>query len=170
MGVGGAVAGDRFGPGGVSGGGGGPVGQGPVRPGGVIRAGEGIEQGLQLGEGGGLGLLGGEPFLHRLLEPLDFALGLGMVRLAVLLLHTQAAELVLQAIAATSAAGEPGGEHHPVVGQRRGRRPVGGHRGPERREHDRAGDPAVRGHRQRQPGVVIQPGQHLSCPVPSASG
>jgi hypothetical protein len=35
--------------------------------------------------------LGAEPVLHRLLEPLDLALGLGVVRLAVLLLDPQAA-------------------------------------------------------------------------------
>jgi hypothetical protein len=83
--------------------------------------------------------------------------------MCVLLLHAEPAELVFQGVAAASAAGEPGGEHHPVIGQRRGRRPVGRHRGPERREHDGAGDPPVRDHRQGQPGLVIEPGQHLAA-------
>ena len=59
VGVAGAVAGGGFGPGRVGGGGGGPVRQGPVRPLVVVDAGEGIEEGLELGEGGGLGRLGG---------------------------------------------------------------------------------------------------------------
>ena len=63
----------------------GVVWQGPVGSAGVVDLGELIEQGLQLGEGGGLSGLGAEPLLEGLLEPLDFALGLGMVRLAVLL-------------------------------------------------------------------------------------
>jgi hypothetical protein len=44
----------------------------------VVDAGEGVEEGLQLGEGGGLGVLGGEPVLEGLLEPFGLALGLGM--------------------------------------------------------------------------------------------
>jgi hypothetical protein len=55
VGVGGAVAGSGLGAGGVGGGGGGPVGQGAVRPLVVVDGGEGVEEGLQLGEGGGLG-------------------------------------------------------------------------------------------------------------------
>ena len=77
MGVGGPVTGGGFGPGRVGSGGGGLPGQGPVRAFGVAGAGEGAGQGLQLGDRGGLGLLGAEPFLGGLLEPLDFALGLG---------------------------------------------------------------------------------------------
>jgi len=61
VGVGGAVAGDGFGPGGVSDGGGGPVGQGAVRPPVVVDLGELIELGLQAGQGGGRGP-GGQPF------------------------------------------------------------------------------------------------------------
>jgi hypothetical protein len=84
----------------------------------VVAGSEGVEQGLQLGEGGGLGRLGGQPFLQGLPEPFHLALGLGVVRLAVLLLRAEAAQLVLQAVAAAFAAGEPGGEDHAVVGQR----------------------------------------------------
>ena len=93
MGVGGAVTGGGLGPGLVGGGGGGPVRQGAVRPAAVVDGGEGVEQGLELGEGGGLGGLGAEPVLEGLLEPLDFALGLRVVRLAVLLRDAQAAQL-----------------------------------------------------------------------------
>lgn len=47
----------------------------------------------------------------------------------------------------------PGGEHHPVVGQRGGRDPVQGNGLAERREHDRAGDPRVGGDRERIAGM-----------------
>jgi len=76
VGVGGAVAGSGLGPGGVGGGRGGPVRQGPVRPPGVVDAGEGVEEGLELAGSGGLDRLGAEPFLEGLLESFDFALGL----------------------------------------------------------------------------------------------
>jgi len=89
----------------------------------VICTGEGIQEGLQLAEGGGLGVLGAEPFLGGLLEALDLALGLWVIRLAVLLPDAQAAQL--EAVAAALAAGQPGGEHH--VGERRGRDVVSGH-------------------------------------------
>jgi hypothetical protein len=85
VGVGGAVAWGGLRPGGVS-------VAGVARPGrercgtlGVLDVGEGVQQGLELGEGGGLARLGAEPVLHGVLESFGFALGLGMVRLAVLL-------------------------------------------------------------------------------------
>ena len=68
--------------------------QGPVRAAGVVVAGEGVQQGLELGDGDGPGL-GCQPFLQGLPEPLDLALRLGMVRLAVLLGDAQAAQFVL---------------------------------------------------------------------------
>jgi hypothetical protein len=55
VGVGAAVAGGGFGPGGVDGGGDGSVRQGAVRPLGVVVAGELAGQGLQPGEAVGLG-------------------------------------------------------------------------------------------------------------------
>src|SRR5579859_56829 len=85
VGVAGPVAGGGLGPGGVDGGGGGPAGQRLVRPAGVVFAGKCVEEGLQLGDRGGLGVLGGQPLLQRLLEPLHLALGLRVVRPAVLL-------------------------------------------------------------------------------------
>ena len=74
-----------------------------MRPLGVVVGGEGVELGLELGQGGCRGL-GGQPFLQGLLESLDFALGLGVVRAAVLLLDPEAAQFVLQAVAAAAAA------------------------------------------------------------------
>jgi hypothetical protein len=79
-----------------------------VRAPGVVDAGEGVEQVLELGEGDGLAGLGAEPVLHGLLEAFDLALGLGVVRLAVLLLDAQAAKLVLQGVAAAPTAGAGG--------------------------------------------------------------
>jgi hypothetical protein len=93
------------------------VRQGTVRPPGVADAGEGVKEGLQLAGSGGLAGLGAEPFLEGLLEPPGFALGLGVVRLAVLLLDAQAAQLGFQVAAAAFAAGQPGGEDHAVIGQ-----------------------------------------------------
>jgi hypothetical protein len=88
-----------------------------VRPAVVVLVGEGVQELLELGEGGGLGRLGAEPFLEGLLESLDLALGLGVVRLAVLLGDPEAAELGFQGVASALAAGQPGGEDHPVVRQ-----------------------------------------------------
>jgi hypothetical protein len=68
---------DGFGPGCAGGGRGGAVRQGAVRPLTVADGSEGIQEGLQLGEGGGLDGLGTEPVLEGRLEPLDFPLGLG---------------------------------------------------------------------------------------------
>jgi hypothetical protein len=55
VGVAGPVAGGGFGTRLVGSGGGGPVGQGAVRPLVVVDGGEVVQQGLELGEGGGLG-------------------------------------------------------------------------------------------------------------------
>ncbi len=66
VGVAGAVTGGGFGPGGVGGSWGLAVRQGPVGAAGVVVAGEGVDQGLELGEVCGLGVLGGEPFLQGL--------------------------------------------------------------------------------------------------------
>ena len=75
-----------------------------MRPLGVVQGGEGVQQGLQLSERGGLGYPGVQPVLEGLLEPLDLALGLGMVRLAVFLPDAQAAQFGFQAVAAALAA------------------------------------------------------------------
>ena len=78
-------------------------GPGSGAAGGVVVAGELAELVLQFGEGGGGGL-GAEPFLQGLLESLYFALGLGVAGAAVFLGDAQAAQLVLQAVAAAAAA------------------------------------------------------------------
>jgi hypothetical protein len=88
---------------------------------------------------------GGQPFLQGLLEPLDLALGLGVVRAAVLLGDAQGAQFVLQAVAAAAAAGEPGRIDHAVVGQSRGRGAVGGDGGAEGGQGDLACGDRVRG-------------------------
>ena len=132
-----------------------------MRPAGVVDAGEGVQQGLELGEGGGLVRLGAEPVLHGLLEALDLALGLGVVRLAVLLLDAEAAQLVLEGVAAAFAAGQAGGEDHAVVGQGGGRDAVLRAGGAEGLQDGGAGDPGVGGDGQGVAGVVVEPGQDL---------
>src|ERR1700722_1504554 len=91
VGAGGTVAGDGFGPGCAGGGGGRPAGQGEMRPLLVVIGGEGIEEVLELGDGG-VGSLGGQPFLQALPEPLDLPLGLGVIGVAVLLPDPEAAQ------------------------------------------------------------------------------
>ena len=111
------------------------------------------------GRGWRAGGLGGEPVLEGLPEPLDLALGLRVARLAVLLLDAEAAQFVLEAVAAAAAAGESGGEHQPVVRQGGGRDPVLSDRGAELRDDGGAADAAVRGDAQQVAGMVIEPGQ-----------
>ena len=116
---------------------------------------------LELGEGGGLAGLGPEPVLHGLLESFDFPLGLGVVRLAVLLLDPEAAQFVLEGVAAAAAAGQAGGEDHAVVGQGGGRDAVLLAGSPEGQQDGGAGDPVVRGQGERVAGVIVEPGQDL---------
>jgi hypothetical protein len=70
------LARDGLGPGVVGDSRGLAVRQGPVWAAGVVVAGEGVQQGLELGYGDGPGL-GCQPFLQGLPGPLDLALGLG---------------------------------------------------------------------------------------------
>ena len=77
--------------------------QGAVRPLVVVDTGKGVQEGLELGEGGGMGGPGAEPVFEGLLKPLDFALGLGVVRAPVFLPDSQAAQVGFQAVAATTA-------------------------------------------------------------------
>ena len=92
VGVGSRSAGAGFGAGGVGGGGGGAVRQGPVRAVVVVGGDEAVEQGLELGDGGRLDRLGGQPFLEGLLEAFDLAAGGRVVRAGVLLGDAQAAQ------------------------------------------------------------------------------
>ena len=140
---------------------GGAVGQAAVRSAGVVVGDEGVEQGLQLGDGGGLVGLGSEPVLHRLLDAFDFAAGGGVVGPAVLLLDVELSEFCFEAVAAASAAGEAGGEDHAVVGQGAGWDAVGLDRCAECGEHDRSGDPAMGADVQQETGAVVEPGEDL---------
>jgi hypothetical protein len=58
--------------------------------------------------------LGAEPVLEGLLEPLYLSLGLGMVRLSVLLPDPEAAQFRLEGVAAALPARQPGGENQTV--------------------------------------------------------
>ena len=79
VGVIGAVAGCGLGSAGVDRGWCGSMLQGPVGPSPVVLLGEGVRQGLEVGDGGGLVGLGAQPLLHGLLESFDLVLGLGAV-------------------------------------------------------------------------------------------
>src|SRR5215211_7767014 len=80
VGVAVAVARSCFGTGGVGGCGGAGVGQGAVRSLVVVDVDEAVEQGLELGDRGGLVGLGAQPRLEGLLEAFDLAAGGGVVR------------------------------------------------------------------------------------------
>ena len=159
-----------LGAGGVGGGGGGAVGQGAVRAVVVVLVGELVEQGLQLGDGGGLVGLGAQPLLHRLLEPFDLAAGGGVVRSGVLLDDVSRRSSFSSCVAAAAAAGEPGGVDHAVVGQGGGGMSVRSAVCAEGGEHDRAGDPVVGGDVQGVAGVVVEPGHDLDVGAGRAVG
>ncbi len=74
----------------------------------VVDLDEGVELGLQCGDGGGAGLAG-EPFFESLVEALDFAAGGGVARGGVDLNDAEAVQFVLKVVAAAFAAGEAGG-------------------------------------------------------------
>ena len=80
-----------FGAGLVGRGGGGAVFEGAVGTQGVVLAAEPVQEGLQLGDGGGLVGLGAEPVLHGLLEAFDLPAGGGVVRAGVLLHDVESA-------------------------------------------------------------------------------
>ena len=80
----------------------------------VVVVGELLEQRLQRGQVRG-GRAGAQPVLEGLVQPLDLALGLGVVGGAVLL---RDAELVQFGLEGVGAAAVAGGEHESVVGQR----------------------------------------------------
>jgi hypothetical protein len=68
-----------------------------------------------------------------------------VVQLAVLLLDPEAAQLVLEGVAAAAPACEAGSEDHPVAGQGGGGDAVLLAGGAEGQQHGGAGDPVVRG-------------------------
>jgi len=135
--------------------GGGAAGEGSVRSGGVVVLSPGVEQGLELGDGGRW-WSAGEPLLEGLLDAFDFAAGLGMRGSGVLLRDVQAFELVLELVAAASVSG---GEDQSVVGQDAGGDAVAGNGLPERGDDLRGGDGAVRCAGQDVAGVVVEKGQ-----------
>ncbi len=72
---------------------------------------------------------------------------------------------MFKGVAAAFAAGQAGGEHYRVAGQRRGGYPVVGGGGAGGGQHDRAGDAVVCGDPQCVPAVVVKPGKDLSTRV-----
>ena len=136
----------------------------------VVDGDEAVEQGLQLGDRGRLVGLGAQPRLEGLLEAFDLAAGGRVVGSGVLLDDAERAQLGLEGVAAAAAAGEAGGEHHPVVGQVDAGARVPAHGVTERVEHDRAGDPLVGGDRQGVAGVVVEPGEDLDVDAGAERG
>src|SRR5215207_4018203 len=86
-----SAPGVALGPGAVGHGRGRAMRQGAVRAAPVVLLGEGVEQGLELGDAGRLLLLGGQPLLEGLLEPFHLAAGGGVVGPGVLLHDAQPA-------------------------------------------------------------------------------
>lgn len=127
----------------------------------VVDGHEDVDEGLELGDRGWLRGLGSEPVLQGLLEAFDFAAGGGVVRSGVLLVDAEADEFGFEHVAATTAAGEPGGVDEAVVGQGGSGNAVFSACVAERVEHDAAGDAQVRCDGQCCAGVVVEPGDDL---------
>jgi hypothetical protein len=72
------------------------------------------------------------------------------------------AQLVLEAAASAAAAGEAGGVDHAVVGERGGGVSVQVRGLAEGGQDDGPGDAGVRADVQREPGVVVEPGDDLA--------
>ena len=109
-----ALAGwDGAGPGGP-GAAGGAAADAAVRPLVVVVLGEGVELGLQVGEGAGAGLAG-EPLLQRLVKPLHLSAGLRVVGPGVTQRNAERDGLAFQGDPAVAAVGA--GEHGTVVGE-----------------------------------------------------
>ncbi len=105
-----------------------------------------------------------------MLEAFDLAAGGGVVGSGVLLDDAQESEFGLEGVAAASAAGQPGGEDHAVVGERGGGNPVHGKGCAECGQHDRAGDAEVGGHGNGESGAVVEPGEDLHIGARGAVG
>ncbi len=82
----------------------------------VVFVDEGVAVVLELFEVVGCGL-GGEPLFECLLEPFDFPAGGGVVHSGVFLDDVEVDQGAFEAVASTSASGEPGGVDHAVIGQ-----------------------------------------------------
>jgi hypothetical protein len=132
-----------------------------VRPLGVVVDDPAVEGGLQLGDGGELALVPAEePRPHRLVQPLHLARGGRRVRRG-----QQVPDPVLRAdpIKAhrSRAQPEPGCEHLAVVSQDLLRHPVLAQRRGQRVTHRPGRGPADDLGADHEPGVVIDPGDHL---------
>ena len=161
VGVAAAVGGGGFGAGGVGDGGGGPLGEGAVRSLGVVDADEAVEEGLELGDGGGLVGLGASQVFRVCWNRSTLPQVVGWLGREFFCMMPRRRSSASKPLRPPLAAGQAGGEHHAVVGQRRRGRPVQGDRGAEGVHHDGAGDAAVGGDRQGVAGVVVEPGQDL---------
>lgn len=124
----------------------------------VVFVGEGVELGLELGQGCGSGLAG-EPAFEGLVESFDFAAGGGVIGGGVDLAHAQTVQLGFVLVAAAFAAGESGGEDHAVVGEGGVRDAVFGNGFGEFVGDGGAGDVGVGGDGECVAGVVVDPAQ-----------
>jgi hypothetical protein len=136
----------------------------------VVLIDEGIDEGLEFGDRGGLDGLGAQPFLHGLLKSLDLAAGGGVGWAGVLLDHVQAPEFALEGVASAAAASEPRRVDHLVVGERGGGDPVLGEGLSEGCGDDGPGDPVVGGDVQGVAGAVVEPGDDLDVRAGAAVG
>ena len=96
----------------------------------------------------------GEPAFEGLVEAFDFALGLRVAGVAVLLGDAQGGEEAFEVVAAV---GESGGVDRSVVGQGGGGQSVGGGGVGEAGDDVGAGDAAVGGAGQQVSGVIVEP-------------
>lgn len=126
----------------------------------VVFVGEGVELGLELGEGGGFGLFL-QPAFEGLVEAFDFPAGGGVVGGGVDLADLQAAEFGFEAVASAAAAGQPGGEDHAVVGEGGVWDAMGCGGFGEFGQDDRCGDAPVCGQGDGVAGVVVDPAEDL---------
>ena len=138
----------------------------------VVFVAELVEERLEIGEGARLEGLGAQPFLHRLLEPLGLAAGGRVVWSGVLLDDVAAAEFGFEGVLAALAAvaGQSDGVDHAVVGERGCGVSVQVSGLGEGGQHDRGGDPGMRGDVQGEAGVVVEPGDDLGVRAGSTVG
>jgi hypothetical protein len=131
----------------------------------VVGLEEHIDQVLQLGDGGWLGLAS-QPVLQGLLEAFDFAAGGGVVGSGVLLDDVEGVEVLLEPVAASLAAeaGQSDCVDHAVIGQGGCGNSVLTCGFAEAGGHDGGGERPVRGHVQGVAGAVVEPADDLDAP------
>jgi hypothetical protein len=123
----------------------------------VVKVAEAVKLGLEVGQGGGGGL-SGQPAFLGLVESFDLALGLRVVRRAILLGDVQGGQEVFEGVLP---AAEPRGVDAAVVGQGRGGEPVLVAGGQEGLHDSITGDGRVGGAAQEVSGVVVEPVEDL---------